>query len=84
MEEGEISNDDLYSALHQRLVATGEWARLSTLLKRMLDDSGWEGEMNSHALGMSTPFIPSLSPISPSLSDPPSAVETVTSSCHGE
>ncbi|EPQ27729.1 uncharacterized protein PFL1_04866 [Pseudozyma flocculosa PF-1] len=50
MEEGEISNDDLYNALHQRLVATGEWARLSTLLKRMLDDSGWEGDLNGHAL----------------------------------
>lgn len=54
MEEGEISGaggggDELYNALHQRLVASGEWAKLSTLLKRMLDECGWETTFQDHA-----------------------------------
>lgn len=52
MEEGEIrgsGGDELYNALHQRLVASGEWAKLSTLLKRMLDECGWETAFQQHA-----------------------------------
>lgn len=37
--------DDLHNALHQRLVETGEWDRLQTLLRRMLQDCGWEAEL---------------------------------------
>lgn len=52
MEEGEISGaggDELYNALHQRLVASGEWAKLSALLRRMLDECGWETALHDHA-----------------------------------
>ena len=41
--------DDLYNALHQRLVASGEWQRLLILLRRMLDESGWEQEFAAFA-----------------------------------
>ncbi|EST09192.1 Transcription factor, enhancer of yellow 2 [Kalmanozyma brasiliensis GHG001] len=59
MEEGELNpsassssgNDELYNALHQRLVASGEWQRLLILLRRMLDESGWENEFQSFATG---------------------------------
>ncbi|GAC92777.1 hypothetical protein PHSY_000333 [Pseudozyma hubeiensis SY62] len=52
MEEGELSSsqhDPLYNALHQRLVASGEWQRLLILLRRMLDESGWETEFDNFA-----------------------------------
>lgn len=56
MEEGELSTgaaagggDELYNALHQRLVASGEWQRLLILLRRMLDESGWESEFQAYA-----------------------------------
>lgn len=59
MEEGELSinptsassagGDELYNALHQRLVASGEWQRLLILLRRMLDESGWETEFSQFA-----------------------------------
>ncbi len=59
MEEGELGptngvdagagGDELYNALHQRLVASGEWQRLLILLKRMLDECGWEAQFQSTA-----------------------------------
>ncbi|SPO31892.1 uncharacterized protein UTRI_06729 [Ustilago trichophora] len=58
MEEGELSTttntvasggDELYNALHQRLVASGEWQRLLILLRRMLDECGWETQFQQHA-----------------------------------
>ena len=59
MEEGELGptngvdagagRDELYNALHQRLVASGEWQRLLILLKRMLDECGWEAQFQSTA-----------------------------------
>ncbi|TKY86924.1 hypothetical protein EX895_004212 [Sporisorium graminicola] len=57
MEEGELNKappapeagDGLYNALHQRLVASGEWQRLLILLRRMLDESGWETEFQGFA-----------------------------------
>ncbi len=58
MEEGELNptlassgGDELYNALHQRLVASGEWQRLLILLRRMLDECGWENEFQSYATG---------------------------------
>lgn len=57
MEEGELNpsastgGDELYNALHQRLVASGEWQRLLILLRRMLDESGWENEFQAFATG---------------------------------
>lgn len=56
MEEGELNpasappgGDELYNALHQRLVASGEYSRLQILLKRMLDECGWETQFTNHA-----------------------------------
>lgn len=55
MEEGELNptlgsaSDELYNALHQRLVASGEWQRLLILLRRMLDECGWEANFQSTA-----------------------------------
>lgn len=56
MEEGELNSasappgaDELYNALHQRLVASGEWQRLLILLRRMLDECGWETNFQQHA-----------------------------------
>ena len=56
MEEGELNptltsaGDELYNALHQRLVASGEWQRLLILLRRMLDECGWETQFQQHAV----------------------------------
>ena len=61
MEEGELNpstfpssttssvDSELYNALHQRLVASGEWSRLLVLLRRMLDECGWESGLQQHA-----------------------------------
>lgn len=54
MEEGELNpatsgGDELYNALHQRLVASGEWQRLLILLRRMLDECGWETQFQQTA-----------------------------------
>ncbi|PWN54331.1 hypothetical protein IE53DRAFT_383110 [Violaceomyces palustris] len=49
MDDSDVSGDELQNALHQRLVATGEWNRLLMLMKRMLDDCGWETSLREHA-----------------------------------
>ncbi|KAJ1572390.1 hypothetical protein NDA11_007036 [Ustilago hordei] len=60
MEEGELkagttttttttTSEELYKALHQRLVASGEWQRLAILLRRMLDECGWATSLHNTA-----------------------------------
>ncbi|PWN30320.1 hypothetical protein BDZ90DRAFT_229341 [Jaminaea rosea] len=41
--------DDLYQALHHRLITTGEWHRLSNLLEQLLLDSRWSSDMADYA-----------------------------------
>ncbi|PWN23930.1 hypothetical protein BCV69DRAFT_13860 [Microstroma glucosiphilum] len=41
--------DELYQALHHRLVTTGEWHRLSILLEQQLLDSNWAVDLSNHA-----------------------------------
>ncbi|CAO1628443.1 unnamed protein product [Parajaminaea phylloscopi] len=46
---GSGETDELYQALHHRLVTTGEWHRLSNLLEQLLLESNWSSEMSDFA-----------------------------------
>ncbi|PWN42010.1 hypothetical protein IE81DRAFT_347895 [Ceraceosorus guamensis] len=43
------ANDELVSALHERLVQTGEWDRVLEALRRGLEESGWDASLREKA-----------------------------------
>lgn len=46
---GEMQRDELHTALHQRLVQTGEWHRIMAALRASLDESGWTSALRDQA-----------------------------------
>ncbi|CAO1619931.1 unnamed protein product [Jaminaea pallidilutea] len=46
---GSNETDELYKALHHRLVTTGEWNRLSQRLEQLLLESNWTSDMTEYA-----------------------------------
>ncbi|EPQ53193.1 hypothetical protein GLOTRDRAFT_117244 [Gloeophyllum trabeum ATCC 11539] len=43
------STDELYAALHQRLVQSGDWDRIQGLLRTKLNESGWSDTVRAKA-----------------------------------
>lgn len=85
MEEGELNptsinapppdGDELFNALHQRLVASGEWQRLLILLRRMLDECGWATDFQNTATNKAkTQEVPSV----------PELIDVLTAHAKGE
>ncbi|KAL9940861.1 hypothetical protein V8E36_000349 [Tilletia maclaganii] len=46
-QEDDIS--ELFSALHQRMVQSGDWHRILGILRRMLEDCGYEESLQTFA-----------------------------------
>lgn len=45
----DYQRDELHTALHERLVQTGEWHRIMASLRASLDESGWSASLREQA-----------------------------------